>query len=502
MKQRGIEERAAASFTKMEICNSKRKKYESDENFKETLSGKSMSFEDHPTSSEEELKADVCRFSQMRKNSPDELEGITDGDTKSFAGLKKPKIEFDTSESEKPKIKNRKALASQSSNYILQNVIESPNMYGGSLQRSSSSSGHGRGMEEEQVRSRAYMEDQGFHKAELAEKCKVLLSYRVLQNSALGNQFLGNKNEELAIDSCDKTKSAMAYKEHCMNKQSHAKKKVPSPTMQPPSSSTQPEECNTQIGLETCPSTFSECRDKDSTFLYISVPDADFHNFDADRTEKDMSAGQVWAAYDDKDGMPRFYCRILKVLSIAPFKVRVRWLEPHPSCAEVNKWLAANHILTCGVFKNGSATETLDQINVFSHVMLTAIGQKGLMRIYPKRGEIWATYKRWSLKWLQPTTEDCMRTYEYDMVEVISDFSEKMGVYAIRLAKAQGFRTLYKRENEMALQNFMCLPEEIFRFSHRIPAHKMTGDEAPNLPEGCWELDPASTPLDLLCSQK
>ncbi|XP_027189945.1 uncharacterized protein [Cicer arietinum] len=44
----------------------------------------------------------------------------------------------------------------------------------------------------------------------------------------------------------------------------------------------------------------------------ISVPDPDFHNFDMDRAENSFEADQVWAAYDEDDGMPRYYARIHK----------------------------------------------------------------------------------------------------------------------------------------------------------------------------------------------
>ncbi|KAJ6688374.1 hypothetical protein OIU74_016985 [Salix koriyanagi] len=38
----------------------------------------------------------------------------------------------------------------------------------------------------------------------------------------------------------------------------------------------------------------------------------------------------------------------------------------------------------------------------------------------------------------------------------------------------------------------------MFRFSHQVPSVLLTGQEGQNSPKGCWELDPASTPLELL----
>ncbi|KAJ8568069.1 hypothetical protein K7X08_020791 [Anisodus acutangulus] len=39
----------------------------------------------------------------------------------------------------------------------------------------------------------------------------------------------------------------------------------------------------------------------------MTVPDPDFHNVDKDRTERSFDDIQVWASYDDDDGMPRYY---------------------------------------------------------------------------------------------------------------------------------------------------------------------------------------------------
>ncbi|KAK4790646.1 hypothetical protein SAY86_017950 [Trapa natans] len=38
----------------------------------------------------------------------------------------------------------------------------------------------------------------------------------------------------------------------------------------------------------------------------------------------------------------------------------------------------------------------------------------------------------------------------------------------------------------------------MFRFSHHVPSHLLTGKEAQRALMGCWELDPAATPLLLI----
>ncbi|CAI8601977.1 unnamed protein product [Vicia faba] len=38
----------------------------------------------------------------------------------------------------------------------------------------------------------------------------------------------------------------------------------------------------------------------------------------------------------------------------------------------------------------------------------------------------------------------------------------------------------------------------MFRFSHQVPSYLLTGEEGENAPKGFLELDPASTPMELL----
>ena len=64
-----------------------------------------------------------------------------------------------------------------------------------------------------------------------------------------------------------------------------------------------------------------------AAYVTINLPEPDFHNFDLDRTENSFAEDQVWAAYDDDDGMPRYYARIHKVVSTKPFRMRISWLN-------------------------------------------------------------------------------------------------------------------------------------------------------------------------------
>lgn len=44
--------------------------------------------------------------------------------------------------------------------------------------------------------------------------------------------------------------------------------------------------------------------------ISITVPDSDFHDFDKDRTEECFQPKQIWALYDEEDGISRLYCLI------------------------------------------------------------------------------------------------------------------------------------------------------------------------------------------------
>ena len=53
--------------------------------------------------------------------------------------------------------------------------------------------------------------------------------------------------------------------------------------------------------------------------------------FDKDRVEESFVENQVWAAYDNADGMSCFYAIIHEVLLRKPFKVRISLLNSKSS---------------------------------------------------------------------------------------------------------------------------------------------------------------------------
>jgi curved DNA-binding protein CbpA len=84
---------------------------------------------------------------------------------------------------------------------------------------------------------------------------------------------------------------------------------------------------NKHFDVDSLPVTSDDTVKKSQAYVTINVPDPDFHNFDQDRAEGSFAEDQVWAAYDDDDGMPRYYARIHKVISLKPFRMRISWLN-------------------------------------------------------------------------------------------------------------------------------------------------------------------------------
>jgi len=227
----------------------------------------------------------------------------------------------------------------------------------------------------------------------------------------------------------------------------------------------------------------------------MSVPDPDFHDFDKDRTESSFGDNQVWAAYDDDDGMPRYYAMIHSVISRKPFKMRISWLntKSNRELGPLN-WIGSGFYKTSGDFWIGKH-KVNKSLNSFSHKVKWVKGSRGTIQIYPGKGDIWAVYKNWSPDWNERTPDEVI--HKYDMMEVLEDYKEERGVAVAPLVKVAGFKTVFRQHPDSSKTR--TIPrEEMFRFSHQVPSVLLTGQEGQNAPKGCWELDPASTPLELL----
>lgn len=223
----------------------------------------------------------------------------------------------------------------------------------------------------------------------------------------------------------------------------------------------------------------------------IDVPDPDFHNFDRERSEGYFREGEIWAAYDDDDGMPRNYAFIHKVKSINPFKIQVCWLDSRTN-NEIDQITKAFGEFRIGKHANISA------INYFSHKVNFKKLENGGFEIYPRKGEVWALYRHWTPEWNAETETEMESELKrkYEIVEV-DECDEEDGFTVTQLVKVAGFKSVFHRQ--INVKEARVIPEsEILRFSHRIPSYILTGRESLNAPIGCRELDPGATPHEFL----
>ncbi|XP_071693416.1 uncharacterized protein [Rutidosis leptorrhynchoides] len=223
----------------------------------------------------------------------------------------------------------------------------------------------------------------------------------------------------------------------------------------------------------------------------MTVEDSDFYDFDKLRVEKSFKKGQIWAIYDDDDGMPRNYGLINEVVSTNPFEVDMSWLDPQTNPDEelISLERTGFHI-SCGRFKVASKT-SVGSLNVFSHIVNCERAAREVYRIFPKKGSVWALYSENGE--IGNRDNRC-----YDIVVFLTSYSEVHGLSMGYLEKVNGFKTIFRRR-EIGCHAVKWLEKHEARlFSHQIPARKVSGDEVPDVSGDCWELDPASLPKQLL----
>ncbi|XP_040987261.1 uncharacterized protein LOC121235094 [Juglans microcarpa x Juglans regia] len=229
----------------------------------------------------------------------------------------------------------------------------------------------------------------------------------------------------------------------------------------------------------------------------MSVEDSDFYDFDKDRVERSFKKGQVWAIYDDDDGMPRHYGLIDEIVSVIPFEVKMSWLDLQSNGDEGLICLEKMGFhISCGKFKV-AWKNSINSLNVFSHIVDCEQEAREVYRIYPRKGSVWALYNEAAVdaegRNLSVKDKRC-----YDIVLFMTSYSEMYGLSMAYLEKVDGFKTIFKRR-EIGCHAIRLLEKHDLRlFSHQIPARKLSSDEAPEILKDCWELDPASLPPDLL----
>lgn len=224
----------------------------------------------------------------------------------------------------------------------------------------------------------------------------------------------------------------------------------------------------------------------------FTYPDAEFFDFDKGRDVNLFAVDQIWAVYDDRDGMPRYYARI-KSVDVTKSTIQYTWLEHAAVNDEEKRWTDKELPVSCGKFILGK-TEVSQGALLFSHTVPCVKGRKrSPYEISPRKGEVWALYKGWSMQWCSDA--DNHRTYEYDIVEVLSDFTMEAGVAVFPLVKIKGFISLFGKAIDRS--SFVIPSSELLRFSHSIPFYRTKGNEKVSVAGGFLELDTASLPSNL-----
>ncbi|MED6156944.1 hypothetical protein PIB30_018866 [Stylosanthes scabra] len=222
-------------------------------------------------------------------------------------------------------------------------------------------------------------------------------------------------------------------------------------------------------------------------------PDPEFSDFDKDKKEESFKPGQIWAVYDMTDGMPRFYALIKKVMSPG-FKLQITWFEPDPVDDDEISWSIKQLPIACGKFKLGSL-DFIEGHETFSHRIICQKVGRTFFYVYPRKGETWALFKNWDIKWHKDP--ESHRKFEFEFVEILSEYFEGEGVTVASLAKLKGFVSLFYPIMKDGKPYFQIPAAQLFRFSHRVPSFRMTGKERVGVPAGSMELDPVSLPRNM-----
>lgn len=219
-----------------------------------------------------------------------------------------------------------------------------------------------------------------------------------------------------------------------------------------------------------------------------------FFDFGKFRDVDKIAVDQIWALYDNLDDMPRIYACI-KHIDTSNLKVQLTWLEHNARNEEEANWTNKELPVSCGNFCLGGETDVLQEPSMFlSHRVSLAKGKNGnSYEIYPNKGEVWALYKGWSMRW--SSDADNHRSYEYDIVKIISDGSTSADVTVSLLMRIDGFVSLFTQAKDKPI--FSIPSSELLRFSHSIPFYRTKGNERVGIAEGLLELDTAALPSDL-----
>ncbi|KAL3349487.1 hypothetical protein AABB24_022550 [Solanum stoloniferum] len=190
--------------------------------------------------------------------------------------------------------------------------------------------------------------------------------------------------------------------------------------------------------------------------------------------------------------MPRHYALIRKVL-YPGFKIKFRLFVPYPEDQREGTRVGGCLPISCGKFRCGVTAYTYN-LFAFSHQVQCIKAERGQYIVFPRKGEIWALFKDRDIN--RSSSPKNQREFKYKVVEILSEYLKNVGVEVRSLDKVIRFVSLFQRARLTAVGTFFIKPNELHKFTHRIPSFKMTGTEPEGVPTGSFELDPYALPLN------
>ncbi|CAN8260285.1 unnamed protein product [Cochlearia groenlandica] len=226
---------------------------------------------------------------------------------------------------------------------------------------------------------------------------------------------------------------------------------------------------------------------REAKSAFIDYDDPDFSDFDDKFRGKNLfKPGQIWALYDEEDGVPRFYA-VIKKVKTQYFSVKYTWLEAEEDEENETRKLP----VSVGKFELGEEQKG-NSCSIFSHLMYEKTRSRVHFKIFPKKGQKWALFKNWNF--YLSSESDSPREYEF--VEIMSDHAEGRSISVGLLSKVEGFSCVFcPMPKEDGSNTCEIPPDEFCRFSHSIPFVRLTGTEGEGVTEGWYELDPAALPV-------
>ncbi|XP_071723818.1 uncharacterized protein [Rutidosis leptorrhynchoides] len=223
----------------------------------------------------------------------------------------------------------------------------------------------------------------------------------------------------------------------------------------------------------------------------FEIPDPEFFRFDTAKSPTNVKVDQIWSLYCEEDGLPKYYAQITRIELTPELKLHIRWLESRKEQSGLKLWLDKKIPACTGRYKIGDHAD-FKSTDAFSHLVNFEPAAKGENEyiISPRKGEVWALYRDWSVYMELSDLEKCA----YDIVEVVSETAMQISVHC--LERVNGFNTVYKIRMEGKLPSTRIIPRtEMLRFSHQIPYFRLSSEKGGSL-RGFLELDPCALPIN------